>query len=352
MRGNSVIVIFQFAFTFVGTVIGAGFASGQEIVRFFVIFGKKGVLGTITAGVMFAILGAMIVKAVSEENIVDYKQYIHYLFNGRFLGFFDVLLAIFLSCGLVVMLVASGSLFTNILSVPSWVGFYVTGIFVYLTLLMGEEGILWLNTALVPGIVILILIVGGCASLGINETSGIILKEKEIITNSWFFSSLLYVAYNLVLGMVVVASLGGKPADVNLYGIILGGIFLGLMATVICYALLIQGSEIIGEEIPMLVLAGKVSTIALWIYSFVLWAAILTSAVGNGFGLIKRLQSRFAWPKPLLALLVLLPSLPFVGWQLSSAVGTIYPLLGYSGLIFLAAIIYKFIVTWFKDNDF
>jgi uncharacterized membrane protein YkvI len=102
-----------------------------------------------------------------------------------------------------------------------------------------------------------------------------------------------------------------------------------------------QGEKIMGEEIPMLVLAVKIAPWAAWVYSFVLWAAILTTALSNGFGMLRRLQARLKMPRPVLAALILLPSIPFINWPLSSAVGIIYPLLGYSGLIFIIAIIYK-----------
>lgn len=45
-------------FIYIGTLIGAGFASGQEIMSFFTIYGKGGLLGIIVVSVFFFILGA------------------------------------------------------------------------------------------------------------------------------------------------------------------------------------------------------------------------------------------------------------------------------------------------------
>lgn len=39
----------QIAFTYIGTVVGAGFASGKEIVEFFVQYGSQGLVGILLA---------------------------------------------------------------------------------------------------------------------------------------------------------------------------------------------------------------------------------------------------------------------------------------------------------------
>jgi len=39
---NSRVSTFKVAATYIGTVVGAGFASGQEMLQFFAVFGLKG----------------------------------------------------------------------------------------------------------------------------------------------------------------------------------------------------------------------------------------------------------------------------------------------------------------------
>ena len=43
---------------FVGSVIGAGFASGAETVTFFAVYGTSGLVGALIAGAVLALLGA------------------------------------------------------------------------------------------------------------------------------------------------------------------------------------------------------------------------------------------------------------------------------------------------------
>ena len=45
------------ALAFIGLVVGAGFASGQEISQYFVAFGISGIWGAVIAGVVMAAAG-------------------------------------------------------------------------------------------------------------------------------------------------------------------------------------------------------------------------------------------------------------------------------------------------------
>lgn len=348
MRGKSLLESLQIAFTYIGAIVGAGFATGQEIEQFFAVNGPDGVKGCIFAGAMLAVCGAAVIQTAVKEKIINYRQYIESLFGGKVTPFFDLLLAFFLWSGLMVMFVASGALFAQLFNLPAWTGFLIMGIFLFISLLMGEEGIKWLNTAMVPGIIILILFVAGLGAVNCGmEPMGAVAPAAW--PGRWIFTALLYVSYNLILGMTVLSSLNIRNAASGILGTFIGGGILGLLAGLICLALLRQGSAVSAREIPMLALSAQVSPLAVWIYSFILWTAILTTGAGNGFALYKRLQ-KTNLPKPILALLIMLPAIMFIEWPLSAAIGTIYPLLGYSGLIFLAAILYRGACSLFKKS--
>ena len=50
---------FHVALMYVGTIMGAGFASGREIWQFFGVFGKYAPIGVLLVGLMFILLGMM-----------------------------------------------------------------------------------------------------------------------------------------------------------------------------------------------------------------------------------------------------------------------------------------------------
>lgn len=343
MRAYSPLVMWQVAFTYVGTVIGAGFASGQEIVKFFSIFGISGIWGTFAAGLLFAVLGGAVLKTVCYFGIKDYEEYITFLFGTRMSRVINGLITLFLFAGLAVMLVASGSLFSQLFACPGWVGFLATALVLYGILLLDLEGVLWVNMILVPGLIILCVGVAAASLVCYPKAPAAVGFEVNLVGNNWLLASVLYVAYNLVLATVILSSLGHTVHRGGVRGVMAGGIMLGILAAILCVALFCQGEPVIRQELPMLAMAQRISPWAGWAYSFVLWAAILTTALSNGFGLLKKFGNRVAWPKAVIAFGIFIPTLPLLGWRLAQAVAVIYPLLGYLGLIFLAALVVNII---------
>jgi len=75
--------IFKIAGAFVGVLVGAGFASGQELLVFFVYFGAWGVVGTLLSAALFTFLGMALagmgsrLKATCRipDDCIDSKRY-------------------------------------------------------------------------------------------------------------------------------------------------------------------------------------------------------------------------------------------------------------------------------------
>ena len=69
------------AFTYVGTLVGAGFASGQELKKYFVDFGVYGIVGLILASFLFFYLGKKIMILCKENNIGPDDKLLNFLSN-------------------------------------------------------------------------------------------------------------------------------------------------------------------------------------------------------------------------------------------------------------------------------
>ena len=53
----------------IGTLVGAGFASGREIYLFFGQYGIKGLIGIIISGTLSASIIYIVLKTINEKNI-------------------------------------------------------------------------------------------------------------------------------------------------------------------------------------------------------------------------------------------------------------------------------------------
>ncbi|MGI6587985.1 MAG: hypothetical protein ACOX2N_04235 [Peptococcia bacterium] len=340
MDKKNTLNVCQVAFTYIGALVGAGFASGQELLKFFTVFGEKGIIGAVLSGFFFGFFGLLVIKVVARKNIENYGQLLCYLFGRRIAFFVEGLLSIFLLSSLAVMLVAGGSLFHQLWLFPFWCGFFLTAVIIGIVLLIGREGVLWLNTALIPGLVILSLII---VLLNLSQKVLVVatISKLNLIGGNWLFATCLYVSYNFILGSVILSSLGDLSKRGGEKGVLLGGIILGLMAALISFSLLNQSPHVTNQAIPLLVLAYRVHPFLGWAYFFVLWIAILTTALSISFGLLKRLEHLLTIPKYLIIILLFAPTLPFLYWSFPQMVTIIYPLIGYSGLVFLGVLLLK-----------
>src|SRR5699024_8899829 len=96
---------------YIGAIIGAGYASGQEILQFFGSYGWIGIVGSIITVGIYPILGYYIVLLGEKLKVKSHKNIIYALF-GRVIGtIVDVLLVFFLFGVLVIIIVCSGFLF-------------------------------------------------------------------------------------------------------------------------------------------------------------------------------------------------------------------------------------------------
>ena len=58
----------------IGTIIGAGFASGKEIYIFFGQYGKLGILGIIISTIITSLIIYKVLKIVNKEEINNYMD--------------------------------------------------------------------------------------------------------------------------------------------------------------------------------------------------------------------------------------------------------------------------------------
>lgn len=337
-------IALQVAATYVGAVMGAGFASGQEIQQFFARYGAYGLWGIIISAGLFALMGWMMLDLQERWKIYSYSQFFRRLFGHRWGQRADVLVSVLLFIGMLAMLSGAGALFEQYFALPRWAGIFLTGVVIAATLWQRGEGVLWINTVLIPLKFVFCLGIGVVAVLWAHpgESEGVAQLSNPIV-NNWILAAVLYVSFNLTLAMVVFASLGKEVHKPGArMGALLGGLALGAFALVIALALL-RFPEVQGLEIPMVAVAGKLGKWAAFLYMVVLWLAMVTAAIGNGFSLVSRVVAGGYLGYAQSTLLLLALVMPMAGIKFSQLVQIGYPIFGYVGLIFLPTLVYNWL---------
>ncbi len=335
--------IWYVAATFIGTVIGAGFASGQEILKFFSHYGPGGIAGILFSCLLFSISGTMIMYLGSKLEASSFADVIRHVCGKRFGLTMDLLLGVFLFGTLSVMLAGSGAVFSQQWGLPFWFGTGATLIITVLTALFGLKGVIRANTLIVPLMIFFCLLVTlpAISSNRLHYALSDFIPAGDGAAPHWLLSALLYVSYNITLGTSVLAPISREirsPSSL-LWGGIFGGLGLGGLAMLINLAILCNYPAAARFEVPSLFVASHLTPVIQLIFSFVLWAEIFSTIIGTLFGLAVRLAAltRLNYNLIIIALMITALGLSQLGF--AGLVGIIYPMFGYISLFFLAALL-------------
>ncbi|MEW6725110.1 MAG: hypothetical protein AB1331_09455 [Bacillota bacterium] len=337
--------IWQIAATYIGTIVGAGFASGQEVLQFFAYFGLWGYVALALTTVLFICFGLIILQLGRNLRATSHLPVIRYA-GGRWLGTaVDAVITFFLFGALTAMVAGAGAAFAEQFRLPALAGNTLMVVATLLTVLLGLSGVIEAISLVVPALLgavfavaILSLIHGPITVTPIAAPGAI-----QTAVPSWPLSAVTYASYNLVIAVAVLAPLGRVAASERAlrWGAVLGGLGLGLGTLAILLVVNKNLPQAAGYQIPMVYIAGQ---FAYWIqigYSLVLLAEIYTTAVGNLYGFVARLTDPEG---PRFKLLTIgAATSAFVAAQLgfTTLVRVVYPAVGYAGFLLLGALLFR-----------
>jgi uncharacterized membrane protein YkvI len=335
--------IFTVAATYVGTVVGAGFATGQEILTFFTHFGMNGVYAVLLATVLLAVLGSLIMRLGYKLQAKSHVAIVEAV-TGPVIGrLIDWVITFFLFGGAAIMMAGSGAVFAEHWHLNRFLGTLVMALLAGGTVALGLRGVVASISAVAPVMIIMVLVVstGSILVSGISPADLAWFRPDEAATRFWPVSALLYVSYNLLISIAVLGPLGREAGDERLlhYGGMLGGFVLGLGALFINLAVLAGLPDTARYEVPMLYLARQFPTWLQIAYSAVLWAEVYTTAVASLFGLTVRL-AHVESPRyvPLVAGATVL-ALVASQFGFSNLVGFLFPMVGWVGLLVIGGLV-------------
>lgn len=342
--------IIQIAGAYIGIIVGAGFASGQEILQFFTSFGLIGIVGSIIAALLFAFLGMQIALHGSILKTTSHKKVI-YAICGKYIGIaVDILITFFLFGVAVVMIAGSGAIFQQQFGLSPIVGSIIMSIFTILTLLLNVKKVIYIISSMTPFLLVLMFIItvysiftssGNYAQL---ETAA---AAQSSAAPHWLLGAILYVSYNIAAGFAMLSVIGGTVKDKKAAGLggLLGGLGLGLLILLINIGMFANLDRLEGADMPTLLLATEISPVVGVLMSIALLGMIFNTAVG----MLYAFTARFIPPETkmfkggVIVIGVLAFAASFVGF--TTLVGTIYPITGYLGLLLILAIFLSWMRT-------
>ena len=317
---------------YMGTVIGAGFATGQEIMSFFTVYGKQGLLGIALASALFFLLGYLVLLQSIRKQSQCLRDILLPLAGERLTLAFELMADVFCLAGYCIMLSGCGAVLEESWNLNYTMTIFLLSVFLIWCLSRELSGLAAANKLLLSVILALTIVIGSaCISdrQGISETS--LQGEK----GSWLMSSLLYVSYNGTLALVVLSSLGSYTDRVGaaLGGAAIGALGIMLMAGLMWFITWVNYPGLYGAQVPLLQVARPLGNLLFLSSVIVLMAAMITTALGLGFAFARSVSKRFGLSYKR-AIYFLLIGIPLAKYNFAALINTIYPFFGKLGIIF------------------
>jgi uncharacterized membrane protein YkvI len=328
--------IFQIAAVYVGTVVGAGFATGKEIVEFFTRYGFYGFIGILIAGYIFIFTGTKIMLISTRIKASSYEEFNQYLFGKRIAGIINIFFLIMLLGVTAVMISGSGAVFEEQLGVSKSVGSWSTIILAALVLMMGMKGLFTINSFVVP-IMICFSMILFYSTLGKGDFFSLLTYiPDEGITLKMMISPFAYTAFNLSLAQAVLVPVAYEVGDEKIIkqGAVLGGIFLTVILLTGHFSLM-SLPDLTSFEIPSAIIMKTTAGNLYWMFILVIYGEIFTSVIGNIYGLQRQITSYVKLPGILIISFIFLVALIISEFGYGRLLGYLYPTFGYISLLFL-----------------
>lgn len=296
---------------FIGAFVGAGFASGQEIVQYFAVYGKWGIAGAFISSLIF---GGFCYITLKNARFLG-EEYLPRLNRNFALKWMYSVFMLIIFC---TMVNASGEALFQVTGLPKIAGSFLSCVFCLYIVRRGKRGVVMLNTFAAPlivaGILILFLAKLYAGTVTVMAHGGVL------------GSALVYVSYNTI----TLASLSGGISDlVNKKGraeIVSTLSGSGIFILILCMWYILYNVPQYGE-IPILDAVWqnfKPLTLAVLLFSMV------TTAVANGFGFAEISVTKMP------VTIMFVSSMLFSLFPFSFAVDKVYGFFGVAGIFVMA----------------
>lgn len=284
---------FKVIFTIIGTIIGAGFASGQEIYSFFNVYREWGFLGVVISSLLTGVIIYLILRKSNNLNITSYKKLLESTkLPKKIINIFNFIVNLFLLLSFYIMVAGFATYFKQEFNIPKIIMILFAVIISYITFMKRIEGITKINNIIIPILIIIICILGIKTNI-IGEIKCFNIQWDQ--TNNqfmWIIKSIEYASYNsiLLIPMLISIKKYAKNKEKNIS--ILSTIILFVISSII-YLVVYKFNnieEISNIEMPMVYIAGKIGEIYKYIYGVVIIFSIYSTMISAGYGFLENVK--------------------------------------------------------------
>jgi uncharacterized membrane protein YkvI len=346
---KNITLALQITFVFIGTIVGAGLASGQEINQFFTRYGYKSIYGILICCLIYIIMSYMIINLSIKHGLNSYNELINLVIRPKILGqVTDAITSLFLISGAAIILAGSGSLLHQYFGFSKWVGIILMAAISLLILLRDTKGLIEVNSFIVPSLIIVIVTVFILHMFFYKDIVSITtLKSIPSVKNNWLLSCILYSGFNILgcSGVLVPLSNEFRNRKNLTFGAILGAILLTALTLMINIMLLLNVPYISKYEIPLLYIAHRFGNPIQIMLLCIIWLEMFSTEVSDIYSVGKTMQQIFNITYKKSVIIIMAIAIPISQIGFVNLISILYPFFGFVSLIFMVQCIIFFITN-------
>lgn len=332
--------VFKIVFVIIGTLIGAGFASGQEIYVFFFSYGIKGFIGIIISSVVMGVLIYKTLGIINKYNINSYKDLLDILIKNKkenkyfnFKNIINLIINIFILVTFFIMIAGFGAYFEQQFGINSLVGSSILAILNFVIFLTSVKGVIKANELLVPMLIVFLVIIGFINIIDINivKLGNYIIRTNQ---SNYILSAIIYASYNSILLIPVLITLKKyiNTKKQILFISLISTIIVILLATIIFLILIRVDVDITKLEMPAVYVVSNIFKFLEIIYGFIILGSIFTTSISLGTSFLQNVSKNKRSYTQIAAIMCITSVLTSqIGF--SNLINLLYPIFGYLGLI-------------------
>ena len=342
--------IIKVVFVIIGTFIGAGFASGQEIYLFFFSYGINGLIGILISSILMGYVIYKTLKIIKQYNLQNYKEFLDriiykkttkYNKNSSIAKVINLVVNTFTLVTFFIMIAGFGTYFAQEFGINQLVGSFILATITYIILNTSVKGVVKANGIIVP---ILIILVGIIGILNIKNLPLLQIKNYMILNNNieFILQAVLYASYNSILLIPVLITLNKyikNKKQITKISILSSGI-IAIMSTLIFLLLTKVDVDIEKLEMPAVYVVSNMFYILKYLYGFVILGSIFTTTISLGMSFLQN-TSKNEKSYSHIALIMCITSVIVSKIGFSNLVNLLYPVFGYLGLLQIYKILLK-----------
>lgn len=336
---------------YVGVLTGAGLASGQELMQYFISFGKAGLFGLAAIGILHILVGGIILQLGSHylaESHIDVLEEVSNKYLTKFMDY-----ALIINCFLMgfVMIAGAGSNLNQQFGFKPWVGSLICTILIIVIGMLDFEKVTKVIGAFTPLIIIFAIIGGIFTFLTIKpdwQSLDQIGKTVASPLPNIVLSTLNYFGLCMISGISMAFVLGGSKTDSAEAGLggMLGGLMVAILTSLVGFTLFFNLPQIKDADIPMQVVLQNVRPALGLIMSLIIFGMIFNSSISLFYSAARRFSdTENKFRRNLIIFTLVGFGLSFLGFK--KLMSILYPILGYLGLILTIILV----IAWFRERE-